>query len=247
MMMAYHSRCWFTGACCKWMMIRVLEAATAIHWVVYKTTVSGKECNCKRRHRIVWWLSQFTWVRQVDIFLHSRLVSNECTVYFNFHMHDKSGQTEIDTQKNDHSWPLENISHDTIAVLCICAHTHTFTYSHTHFIHYGHNPSSSAAFPPSKKQFCWRVTAAAGYCVTLWVLVCEYEYGVAGFSPISFAALGVSGVFMASNFPEPKPLFLGIRLPHLSPLTYAISLSLAHIQTTERVGWLNRVCWGQTV
>lgn len=57
---------------------------------------------------------------------------------------------------------------------------------------------------------------------------------MAGFSPISFAGLGVTGVSMASGFPEPKPLFPGIiRVPHLSPLTYAISLSLAHIQTQE--------------
>ena len=170
-------------------------------------------------------MAEFNWGCRAEILLHSWLVSNECTVYFNFHMHDKSARGEIDTQKNDHSWQLQNISHDTIAV-----HTHT---PHTLWT----EPILLSCFPWAKKQSRWCVTAAVGYCVTMRVLVCENESGVAGFSPISFAGLGVSGVSMASGFPEPKPLFLGIRLPHLSPLTYAISLSLAHIQTVERVGW----------
>lgn len=146
-------------------------------------------------------------------------------------MHDKSAQREIDTQKNDHSWQLENISHDTTAVLCICTHTHTLR--HTSYIMDTAHPPQ--LFSLSQHQSSWCVTAAVGYCVTMWVLVCENEYGLAGFSPISCAGLGVSGVSMASGFPEPKPLFLG-KLPHLSPLTCAISLSLAHIQIQECEG-----------
>lgn len=60
------------------------------------------------------------------------------------------------------------------------------------------------AFPPqlfslSQHRCSWSVTKAVGYCVTMWARVCENDIW----------GLEVSGVSMASSFPEPKPLFLG--------------------------------------
>lgn len=110
-------------------------------------------------------------------------------------------------------------------------HTHTNVHKHASYIMDAGRPPQ--LFSLSQHQSSWCVTAAVGYCVTMRVLVCENEYGMAGFSPISFTGLGVS---MASGFPEPKPLFLGnIQMPHLSQLTYAVSLSLSHIHTQERI------------
>lgn len=113
----------------------------------------------------------------VLIYIFPQFVINECT------------QRKITTANNC-------LSHDTTAILCICMGVRTRDAVHP-----------PQLFSLSQHQSSWCVTTAVGYCVTMWVMMCEIGGGVPRFSHICFAWLGVS---VDSSFPELKPFFLGI-------------------------------------
>lgn len=101
-------------------------------------------------------------IQKADIFLLYWLITNECIVYFHFHMHD-----ELHREK----WPqLTTVFPMTPQPSCAYVHTHSRT---SYIIDIVHPPQ---LFSLSQHQSSWCVTAAVGYCVTCYVSGSVWEW-----------------------------------------------------------------------